>query len=466
VTTQRVEATAVVLAAGQGRRMKSGQRKVLHRAGGRSLLIHVLGALQPLELAGGCVVVVPPDGHVEAELKGAELGDGVRCVVQEEALGTAAAVRVALEVIGEPSGVVLVTQGATPLIRTSTFRALLETHASRGARATVLTAIRGDPFGFGRVIRDERGEVEAIVEEREASHTQRLVTEVNAGVYVFDVAGLDDLLGRIGRSNEQGEHYLPDAIRLLRARGETVATHTTDAGEVLGVKSRLHLAEVEAVLRRRMCDRWMAEGVTVVDPGTTYIGGAVTLERDAVIHPFTFLEGSTRIGEGAVVGPQARIVDSDVGGDATVSFSVVVGSSIGAGASVGPFASVRPGTRLEPGAKAGTFVELKKTTLGERSKAPHLSYLGDAEIGRDVNVGAGTITCNWDGVNKNRTVIEDEAYISSDTMLVAPVTIGEGAATGAGAVVRADVPPGALAVGVPARTIEGKGRRRRSERRS
>jgi bifunctional UDP-N-acetylglucosamine pyrophosphorylase/glucosamine-1-phosphate N-acetyltransferase len=456
-------AAAVVLAAGEGKRMRSGVRKVLHRAGGRPLLFHVLDALASLELTGGRVVVVPPGAGVEAELESAGAAD-VKVVVQQDAAGTADALRRAMEALGEGIDVVLVAQGGSPLITTRTFRAMLDEHARRRVPVTLLTAVRDDPFGYGRVIRDEHGEVAAIVEERDATEEQRLVGEVNAGAYVFDAPGLLDLLDRVGRDNDQREYYLPDVVSLTRSQGRTVATHTADASEILGVKSRVHLAEVEAILRRRTCERWMLEGVTIVDPATTYIDATVTLSPDAVIHPFTFLEGATSIAERAHVGPQARIVDSQIGAGATASFAVVIGSSIGPEAIVGPFASLRPGTRLGPRAKVGTFVETKNTSLGEGSKAPHLSYLGDAEIGREVNVGAGTITCNYDGVAKHRTVIEDGAYISSDTMLVAPVTIGEEAATGAGAVVREDVPPGALAVGVPARNIAGKGRRGRRRR--
>jgi bifunctional UDP-N-acetylglucosamine pyrophosphorylase/glucosamine-1-phosphate N-acetyltransferase len=460
--SQLPEATAVVLAAGRGTRMRSGVPKVLHRAGGRPLVAHVLDSLRRLELSGGLVAVVSAGGRVQREL--AESGEDVDFVVQDPPAGTADAVRTALERLGDYPGRLLVAQGATPLVTTETFRALLEAHVTRGARATVLTAARADPFGYGRILRDAEGELVGIVEERDATEEERLLTEVNSGAYVFDASGLAGVWDALDSSNDQGEYYLPDVIGLLRSKGEALATYTTTAEEVFGVKSRSHLAAVESVLRRRACERWMAEGVTIVDPATTYIDASAVLAKDAVVRPFTFLEGRTVVGEGAEVGPQARIVDSEVGPGAQVSFAVVVGSSIGPEASVGPFASLRKGTRLERKAKVGSFVEVKQSRIGEGGKVPHLAYVGDADIGSGVNVGAGTITANWDGRSKHPTVIEDDAYIGSNTVLVAPSRVGRRAATGAGAVVRGDVPDDALAVGVPARIIAGKGNRMASSR--
>ena len=265
------------------------------------------------------------------------------------------------------------------------------------------------------------------------------------------------LLDKVDSENAQGEYYLTDVIGLLVSGDEGVVAHTATEEEIAGVNTRAHLAGVGEVARLRIAQKWMEGGVTIVDPATTFIDSTVEIAPDATILPFTFLEGTTTIGAGAEVGPQTRIVDSEIGERATVTFAVVKGSVVGAEASVGPFASLRPGTRLEKGSKIGTFVETKAMTLGEDSKANHLSYLGDARIGRGVNVGAGTITCNWDGQDKHETVIEDDAYISSDTMLVAPVHVGKRAATGAGAVVKGDVPDDALAVGAPARIIPGKG---------
>jgi bifunctional UDP-N-acetylglucosamine pyrophosphorylase/glucosamine-1-phosphate N-acetyltransferase len=265
------------------------------------------------------------------------------------------------------------------------------------------------------------------------------------------------MIGKLDRENRQGEYYLTDVISLCRSQGDVVAAYRADASEVQGVNTRAQLARVSRLLYDRTLDRLLDEGVTIVDPASTFIDASVEIEQDAVIHPFTFLHGSTVVRAGAEVGPQVRVFDSEIGPDAKVSFAVVKGSVIGPEASVGPFASLRPGTRLERGVRVGTFVETKNAVIGEDSKANHLAYLGDAEIGRRVNIGAGTITCNWDGREKHQTVIEDDAYISSDTMLVAPTRIGKRAATGAGAVVKGDVPDDALAVGVPARIIEGGG---------
>ena len=399
----------------------------------------------------------PRRNEIVAGLAAAGLDEGLELVVQPEPRGTGDAVRVALEEAGISQGTVLVTPGDTPLLRTETLRALLDAHSSAGAGATVLTAQMPDATGYGRVIRGDGDSIEKIVEHRDASASELAVREINAGVYAFDAALLGDALASVGSDNAQGEQYLGDVLGPIAATGRPVLAFETDHEEVPGVNSRAQLAEAAAALRRRACLRWMEEGVTIVDPATTYVDAGVTIARDATIHPFTFLEGSTSVGAGAEVGPQTRVVDSTIEEDATVTFSVVRGSSIGPEASVGPYASLRPGTRLERGARAGTFVEVKSTTIGEGSKANHLAYLGDAEIGRGANVGAGTITCNWDGRDKHKTLIEDEAYIGSDTMLVAPVRIGKRAATGAGSVVRGEVPDEALAVGVPARIIEGKG---------
>ncbi len=449
--------TGIILAAGRGKRLKSNTPKVLHRAAGRSLLAHVLTAFDPLE-ASRCIVVASADsGRFDDVIKATGLATPATCVVQDPPRGTADAVRIAFDAVDGDKGTVIVLPGDHPLLETRTLRALIDVHNANSASATLLTAHVENPSGYGRVLRAPAGDVVRIVEEHDADEYQRSIHEVNAGVYVFDGDRLAEVLGKVDRENSQNEYYLTDAIEILASQGDTVVAHATDAVEVIGVNSRPQLARVSEVLRRRTCERWLDEGVTIVDVTTTFIDSSVTIARDATIHPFTFLEGETSIGEGAEIGPQVRIVDSEIADHATVSFAVVRGSIVGPDASVGPFASMRPGTRLERGARVGTFVETKETVLGEDSKANHLAYLGDAEIGRGVNVGAGSITCNWDGTEKHKTVIEDDAYIASDTMMVAPVRIGRRAATGAGAVVRDDVPDDALAVGVPARVIEGKG---------
>ena len=452
-----IDVDAIVLAAGDGKRLKSRLPKVLHPAAGRPLLGHVLAALALLPLRRRVVVVSPRRDEIVAGL--GELANGADFAVQEVPRGTGDAVRTGLDQTGIRAGTVLVTPGDTPLLKTETLRALLEAHDAAGAGASVLTADMPDATGYGRVIRSGGDSIARIVEHRDATAAELEVREINAGVYAFDAAALRDALGTIGADNAQGEEYLGDVLGPIAASGRLVIAFKTDHEEVPGVNSRAQLAEAAAALRRRAAIHWMSEGVTIVDPATTFIDAGVTIGPDATIHPFTFLEGSTTVGAAAEVGPQTRVVDSAIEEEATVTFSVVRGSSIGPGASVGPFASLRPGTRLERGARAGTFVETKNTTIGEGSKANHLAYLGDAEIGRDANVGAGTITCNWDGRAKHKTLIEDEAYIGSDTMLVAPVRIGKRAATGAGSVVRGEVPDEALAVGAPARIIEGKGNR-------
>ncbi|HET7483615.1 MAG TPA: bifunctional UDP-N-acetylglucosamine diphosphorylase/glucosamine-1-phosphate N-acetyltransferase GlmU [Actinomycetota bacterium] len=443
---------AVVMAAGQGTRLLSDTPKVLHRAGGRPLVGHVLAALEPLG-AVETVMVVPPEHSALVDA----FGDSATFAVQDPPAGTGDAVKVALAATTTDPSSVLVVNGDSPLVQPETFRRLLDIHERRAPAATILTAVVPDAHGLGRVVRDADGAIDRIVEERDATEDERRINEINCGAYVFDRGALDEMLDKIDTENEQSEYYLTDVIRLLRSRGDVVLPCTADADEAIGVNHRHDLARVNEILRRRVCQRWMDQGVTILDPATTYIDATVSIGRDATILPFTFLEGTTSIGERAEIGPQVRVVDSAIGAEASVSFAVIRESEVGNSASVGPFASLRPGTRLEEGSRAGTFVETKNTTLGADSKANHLSYLGDAEIGRGVNVGAGTITCNWDGTAKHKTVIEDDAYIGSDTMLVAPTHIGRRAATGAGSVVRGDVPDDALAVGVPARIIEGKG---------
>jgi bifunctional UDP-N-acetylglucosamine pyrophosphorylase/glucosamine-1-phosphate N-acetyltransferase len=453
-----IRATAVVLAAGGGTRMKSSVPKVLHRVAGRPLLAYVLHALRPLPLDRQVIVASARRAEIEAAMRAEGFDRGITYVVQDPPRGTADAVKVALDEVGSIRGTLLVVQGATPLLETNTLDALLHVHSEHRPALTMLTARVPDPTGYGRVIK-AAGEVQRVVEERDASYEERAVDEINAGVYAFDAAVLAEVLHEIDRTNAQEEYYLPDVIRLLRSAGREVRAYRTHPEEVLGVKSRRQLAKASQLLRQRACERWMDEGVTVVDPSATYIDASVTIGRDAIIHPFTFLEGVTTVGEGAEVGPQVRALDSEIGAAAKVSFSVVLSAVVGPDASVGPFASLRPGTRLDRGAKVGTFVEAKNSLIGEDSKVPHLSYMGDATLGRGVNVGAGTITCNWDGKEKHPTAIDDDAYLGSDTMLVAPVRVGARAATGAGSVVTRDVPPGALARGVPARIFEGRGDR-------
>jgi bifunctional UDP-N-acetylglucosamine pyrophosphorylase / glucosamine-1-phosphate N-acetyltransferase len=451
------DVAAVVLAAGDGKRLKSNLPKVLHPAAGRPLLAHVLAALDPLPLRATVVVRALRHELVEAAM--AEAGFvGIDYVVQDPPRGTAHAARVGLDALGDFAGAVVIAAGDMPLLETDTFFRMLEMHRESGAEATMLTAVVHGHSDYGRVVRNG-GRVERIVEARDATEAEKRIQEVNAGVYVFESSMLDDMLAKVGLANEQGEYYLTDVIGLLAAEGHTVATVTTDDVEVRGVNNRAQLSYVSGLIRQRVCERLMDEGVSIVDPHTTYIDTTVVVERDATIQPFTFLEGETRIGEGAQIGPQVRIVDSTVGSNAQVTFAVVRGSEVGSDSHVGPFASLRPGSVMAPRSKIGTFVESKNVRVGRDSKVSHLTYVGDTDIGERVNVGAGTVTCNWDGQTKHETVIDDDAYIGSDSMLVAPVRVGKRAATGAGTVVNKDVPDDALAVGVPARILEGRGDR-------
>lgn len=450
-----------MLAAGDGKRLRSSVPKVLHKVSGRALLSHVLATLD--EVSVGSTVVVVSQRVNEAREGFGSISEDVAFVIQDRPAGTADATRIGTEALDVSIDRVLVLAGDTPLISATTLARLIQEQARVGAAAALLTAEIPDPSGYGRIVRDADGSVAAIVEDRDVDEAQRAIGEVNASVYVFDRERLEAFLPKIGVQNAQSEYYLTDVVGLMVAEGDQVVAITADAGEVHGVNSRSDLAAVEASMRRRVAERWMAEGVTIVDPETTYIDASVEIAADATIQPFTFLEGETRIGAGAAIGPNARIVDSNIGEGAEVSYAVVRGSTIGPEASVGPFASVRPGTKLGRGSRIGSFVETKAAVIGDNTKANHLAYLGDAEIGSGVNIGAGTITCNWDGKAKHKTVIEDDAYIGSDTMLVAPVRIGARAATGAGAVVREDVPDDALAVGAPARIVEGKGNKMEAE---
>ncbi|HEX2153125.1 MAG TPA: bifunctional UDP-N-acetylglucosamine diphosphorylase/glucosamine-1-phosphate N-acetyltransferase GlmU [Acidimicrobiia bacterium] len=431
---------AVVLAAGKGTRMRSDSPKVVHRAAGRTLLDWVLEATTAAR-ADRTIVVV---GH-QADQVAASLPDGYEPVLQEPQNGTGHAVQVALSHLGDldPDDTILVTYGDMPLVSGR----LYETLANRpsGTEAIITTVDPGPP-GFGRVLRQPDGAVVGIVEERDCDADQLKISERNVGLYAFAAGPLARAIANLGRDNAQEELYLTDVIAHLVAAGDNVEVRKVDAAEVSGVNSHADLAAVQAVLRRRINRQLMEDGVWMLDPDRTYVDATVTVEPGAFLYPGTHLQGSSAVAAGATVGPDALVVDSVIGAEATVIYSVLRGVEIGQRAAVGPYASLRPGTVLLAGSKAGTFVEMKKTTLGEGAKVPHLAYMGDATIGARANVGAGTITCNYDGYGKYETVIGERAFIGSDTMLVAPVTVGEGAVTGAGSVITEDVPPGSLAV--------------------
>lgn len=452
-----VSVAAVVLAAGKGTRFRSDLAKVLHPVAGRTILGWVLEALRPLELDRVVVVVGHQAGAVAAEAEAAGL-PGLTTVRQAVQNGTGHAVRVAVDSGAlEGAETVLVLPGDVPLLTAAPLRALLDAHAGNG---TLLTTELDDPTGYGRVLRAADGSVRAIVEERDASDEQRTVREVGTSIYAFGYEVLAEALRHLSTDNAQGEEYLTDVVEILATSGAGAVP--ADPGPLAGVNDRVQLADAGAVLRRRILERLMRDGVTVVDPSATYVDPSVTVAPDAVLLPGTHLEGATSVGAGATIGPNARLIDTLVEEGASVTYSVLVGAQVGPGATVGPFAYLRPGARLERGAKAGTFVEVKGSVIGEGSKVPHLSYIGDTTIGRGANVGAATVTVNYDGFEKHATVIGDGARIGSDTMLVAPVTVGAEAYTGAGSVITRDVPDGSLAVERgEQRVIEGYAERKR-----
>lgn len=456
------ERTVIVLAAGEGKRMKSSLPKMLHPLLGRTLLGHVLAATSALRPDRTIVVVGHGAEPITAHLK--EIAPDAVTVLQEVQLGTGHAARVALDAYGPAEGTVVIVNGDVPLLRPGTLRSLVDAHEAAGAAATILTAEVEQPYGLGRVIRNPvTGGVDAIVEERDATPEQRAVTEINAGVYAFEASLLAQSLGKLTTANAQGEEYLTDVIGLLVDAGHGVLAHATgDPTEVLGVNDRVELSRLRALLRDRINDAWMRSGVTIVDPLTTWIDVDVTLGRDTVIEPNTHLRGSTRVGEWAVIGPDTTLIDVVVGDGARVVRTHGEGVTIGPKATIGPFAYLRPGTELAERTKVGAFVEVKNSQVGAGTKIPHLSYVGDATIGEETNIGAANVVVNYDGVTKHRTVIGSHVRTGSDTMLVAPVTVGDGAYTAAGSVITKDVPPGALGVGrAQQRNVEGWVLRRR-----
>jgi bifunctional UDP-N-acetylglucosamine pyrophosphorylase/glucosamine-1-phosphate N-acetyltransferase len=444
--SDRSAVAAVVLAAGQGTRMRSATAKVLHRMCGRTLLGHVLSAVSEAGAERPVVVVGYDRDRIGEDL--AATFPAARTVVQQPQGGTGHAARLGLDALGAgPSGPVLVVPGDAPLLTAATLRALIERHAAAAAAATLLTAVLPDPAGYGRVLRDADGAVTGIVEERDADPRTRAIGEVATSVYVFDAARLRAALGRVGRDNAQGEEYLTDAVGLLARDGARLETlQVADHREVQGVNDQVQLAAARRTMRDRLLARWMLEGATVTDPQTTWLGVRVTIAPDATVHQNTQLHGATVIEPGAVVGPNVTLRDTVVRRGAVVRNAECEGAEIGPGAVVGPYTYLRPGTRLGPGAKAGGFVEIKASSIGAGSKVPHLSYVGDATVGERCNIGAATVFVNYDGRDKHATIVGDDVRIGSDTMLVAPVTVGDGSYTAAGSVITEDVPPGALAV--------------------
>ena len=437
--------TAIILAAGEGTRMKSKRPKVLHEILGRPLVMWSVRAA--LDAGATRVIVVVGSGadEVESTLSGVA---GVECVVQEKRLGTAHAVRCALDQAGVDSGCVLVLSGDSPLVRPETLRGLVGSVTDDAQAACVLTMTPPDVTGYGRVVIDEDGQVQAIIEHKDCTPEQReSLLECNSSIYAFDGRALSEHIGEVGCANVQHEYYLTDMVAILREAGLPVSSvHVSDDEEALGVNSRSQLADASRAMQARVNEALMDSGVTMVDPALVWVSPDVTVGPDTTIMPLTFLMGQTRIGSDCVIGPNTRLTDTVVGDRCTVDETVAISAALDNDVSCGPRAYLRPGAHLLDGSKAGTHVEIKNSTIGKGSKVPHLSYIGDTTMGAGVNIGAGSITCNYDGVNKNKTVIGDGVFIGSDTMMVAPVTIGDGALVGASSCITKDVPADALAL--------------------
>ncbi len=433
---------AVVLAAGKGTRMKSEIPKVLHPICGNPMIKHVVDSLREAGIGRIIVVVGPDSKEIEAVL-----GPDVEYVVQAEQLGTGHAVLQARSTLQNHSGPLMVIHGDTPLYQPQTLRELLQSHQTSDVIATVLTVNVDDPTGYGRIIRDDIGGLRKIVEEKDATIEEAMVREINSGTYVFQCEPMFAALRCIEPQNVQKEYYLTDVLGILREDyGKVQIFGHNDEKEALGINNRAQLAVAEQIMRSRIREKWMLAGVTMMDPTTVYIDAEAVLEPDVVLLPFTFIEGHTRIASGSVIGPFARLRDARLGRNVTIAQATVLESTIDNNGTVGPYSYIRPGCSVGEGAKVGGFCEIKNTSVGAGSKVPHLSYLGDTVVGEHVNIGAGTITCNYDGNEKHRTIIHDEAFVGSNCNLVAPVEIGAGAYLAAGSTITTDVPPGALGV--------------------
>lgn len=443
------EISAVILSAGKSKRMKTKTSKVLHPLMGKALIDYVLSACEKAGVKEKILVV----GHEQEKVR-AYLGDRVKYAEQNQQMGTGHAVLQAMPLLKDFNGLVLVICGDMPLISHETLADLIESHIRSGARISLLTAIMEDPGRLGRIIRDEEGFISAIVEAVDATDSQLKIREVNTGTYIFDSEYLERILPAIGMPNAQGEIYLTDTIALSVKKGVKVnGLACADWKESLGINSRVDMAVAVKAIRERINERLMLSGVTLYDPDNTYIEESVVIGNDTTILPGCMITGDTIIGCDCTIGPNTRIENSRIGENTRIRESVICNSEIGAGNEIGPFAHVRPDTVTGESVRLGNFVETKKSTVGDNTKVSHLSYVGDTTLGRNVNVGAGTITCNYDGIRKNPTVIKDGAFIGSNTSLIAPVVVGEGSMTGASSVVRRDVPDRTLAVGHPARNI-------------
>lgn len=452
----------LVLAAGLGTRMRSNLAKVLHELDGRPLINHVCRTAASLAPRKIYTVI----GHQGEDVKDAvlvELDENhAEFVLQKEQLGTGDAVNSAREFLENEDSTLLVLSGDVPMIRAETLASIVQKHnehRGKGAACTILTVELEDPTGYGRVVRDEGGIFDRIVEQKDANEDELKVNEINSGIYCFDTKKLFEMLSKVKNDNAQGEYYLTDVPKLLSEAGEPIALYKhKDKNEIEGINNRKQLARMETVLRRRVISKMMLDfGVTFIDPKSVYISASATIGRDTVIYPNVYIEGETDIGDGCTIRSGTRIADSKIGrGVSILDNCLITDAEVHDSCNIGPFAHLRPNAVMMNGSKVGNFVEMKKTTLGRNSKANHLTYLGDATIGENTNIGAGTITCNYDGVNKHKTEIGNEVKIGSDTMLVAPIKVGDGSVTGAGSVVTKDVPEGKIAVGIPARAIKSK----------
>ena len=433
---------AVILAAGQGTRMKSKLYKVLHTVCGKTMVQHVLDQVSSLDVQEVVTIV----GH-GAEQVQAELGSRSQFALQSEQLGTAHAVMQAEEILKDKPGTTFVICGDTPLIKVETMEALIKQHEEQGAKASVLTAYLEDPTGYGRIIRNEKGLVEKIVEHKDATEEERKVTEINTGTYCFDNQALFATLKKVSNDNVQGEYYLPDVIEILKSEGETITAYqTNDFEETLGVNDRIALSQAEKTMRKRINTEHMRNGVTIIDPEQTYIESDVTIGQDTIIYPGTIIKAGTVIGQECIIGPHTEISNCQIGESTTIRQSVAHNSAIGSNVNIGPFAHIRPQSQIADEVKIGNFVEVKKSVFGKGSKASHLSYIGDAEVGSNVNIGCGSITVNYDGKNKFLTKIGDDVFIGCNSNLVAPVTIEDGAYIAAGSTITKDVPKEALSI--------------------